>query len=80
CRLCQECLGTCPLGVDIPTVNRSLMYADGYNDYGLAQETYARLPLHVSAAACTNCETCTAQCVKGLNIPANMARAKTLFA
>ncbi|GMV91477.1 MAG: hypothetical protein AMXMBFR82_12550 [Candidatus Hydrogenedentota bacterium] len=80
CRLCKECLGSCPLGVDIPTVNRSLMYADGYNDYGLAQETYARLPLHLSAAACTNCETCTARCVKGLNIPANMARAKTLFA
>lgn len=80
CRLCKECLGTCPLGVDIPTVNRSLMYADGYNDYGLAQETYGRVTLQQSAAACTNCTTCVARCVKGLNISANMARANVLFA
>jgi hypothetical protein len=80
CRLCKECLGTCPLGVDIPTVHRSLMYAEGYNDYGLAVETYTRLATGQSATACANCSTCVARCVKGLNISANMARANLLFA
>ncbi len=80
CRLCQECVKTCPLGVDIPTVNRSLMYAEGYNDYGLAKETYARVPLAQSASVCADCATCTARCVKGVNISGNMARAHVLFA
>ena len=34
CDLCGTCEGTCSRGVDISTVNRSLMYAEGYREKG----------------------------------------------
>ena len=32
CHLCGKCEGTCPMGVEISTINRSLMYAEGYGN------------------------------------------------
>ena len=80
CDLCGTCEGTCPRGVDISTVNRSLMYAEGYQDRELARSTYQELPRSLSADACLDCPVCTAQCVKGLNIAAKMEQARTLLA
>jgi predicted aldo/keto reductase-like oxidoreductase len=81
CDLCGTCEGTCPKGVQISTVNRALMYAEGaYRDRGLAKETYHELPVAASAEACLDCPVCTAQCGKGLNIAAKMERARTMLA
>jgi heterodisulfide reductase subunit C len=65
--------------VEISTVNRSLMYAEGYRDRGLALSTYAEIPASSSADACIDCPVCTAQCAKGLNISAKMERARTVL-
>jgi predicted aldo/keto reductase-like oxidoreductase len=80
CDLCGTCEGTCSRGVDISKVNRSLMYAEGYQEPELARETYRELPRPLSADACLDCPVCTAQCAKGLNIAAKMAQARTLLA
>ncbi len=80
CHRCGGCAATCPQGVDIPTVNRCLMYAEGYRDLDLARTTYAELPRTVSAAACANCSTCVAQCARGITIAQQMRRAQALFA
>jgi hypothetical protein len=80
CDLCGTCEGTCPKGVEISTVNRSLMYAEGYRDRGLALSTYAEIPASASADACIDCPVCTAQCAKGLNISAKMERARAVLA
>jgi predicted aldo/keto reductase-like oxidoreductase len=81
CDLCGTCEGTCPRGVAISTINRSLMYAEGgYRDHGLAKSTYRELPASMSADACLECSVCTAQCGKGLNIAAKMERARTMLA
>jgi predicted aldo/keto reductase-like oxidoreductase len=81
CDLCGTCEGTCPRGVEISTVNRALMYAEGgYRDLGLAQSTYAEIPSAASAASCLDCPVCTAQCAKGLNIAAKMERARAVLA
>jgi hypothetical protein len=80
CDLCGTCEGTCPKGVEISTVNRSLMYAEGYRDRGLALSTYAEIPASASANACLDCPVCTARCAKGLNIAAKMERARTVLA
>jgi len=61
CDLCGACEGTCTRGVDISTVNRSLMYAEGYRDRELARSTYRELPRSLSADACLDCPVCTAQ-------------------
>lgn len=80
CDLCGTCEGTCTKGVEISTVNRALMYAEGgYRDLELAQSTYAEIPRSASANACLDCPVCTAQCAKGLNIAAKMERARAVL-
>ena len=81
CSFCGSCEAGCPRGVDISTVNRALMYAEGgYHDLSLARETYAELPLQATAAACIDCGGCTARCVNGLNISAKMGHARAVLA
>jgi uncharacterized protein len=81
CSFCGSCENGCPRGVEISTVNRSLMYAEGgYRDISLARATYDELPQQASAAACADCTGCTARCVNGLDIAARMAHARTVLA
>ncbi|MCX5812212.1 MAG: aldo/keto reductase [Proteobacteria bacterium] len=80
CHLCAQCEPTCPQNVAISTINRSIMYAEGYENMELARATYDELPPDESAYVCSNCNECVAHCVNGLNIAAKMQKAKTLFA
>jgi predicted aldo/keto reductase-like oxidoreductase len=80
CDLCGTCEETCPKGVDISTVNRSLMYAEGYRDRELGRSAYREIPSSVSAAACLECPVCVAQCPKGLNVAMKMERARQILA
>jgi len=80
CSFCGKCESSCPYGVEISTINRSLMYAEGYKSGELARTTYREIPLSASAAVCTNCPTCTAQCINGLDIAAKMERARIILA
>ncbi len=80
CDLCGTCEGSCPKGVDISTVNRSLMYAEGYRNPELARSTYREIPPTAAASVCLDCPACVAQCAKGLNIAMKMERARTVFA
>ena len=77
CRLCGECEGTCPNGVGISTINRALMYAEGYREYALAKATFDEVS---TAPLCSDCSECVAQCVNGLNIAQKMRKARSLFA
>ena len=81
CTFCGSCEAGCPRGVEISTVNRALMYAEGgYRDISLARATYEELPQQARAAACVDCEGCAARCVNGLDIAAKMDRARTVLA
>ena len=81
CSFCGSCEVGCPHGVEISTVNRALMYAEGgYRDISLARATYAELPPQATAAACVECAGCAARCVNGLGIAAKMERARELLA
>lgn len=80
CHLCAECEPTCPKNVAISSINRCLMYAEGYKNAELARATYGEIPPAFSASACTDCSICVARCVNGLNIPVKMAKARTLLA
>ncbi|HIJ80792.1 MAG TPA: hypothetical protein HPP76_03680 [Desulfuromonadales bacterium] len=81
CNFCGSCEGGCPRGVEISTVNRALMYAEGgYRDISLARATYAELPQQASAVVCDSCEGCSARCVNGLDIAAKMERARSVLA
>jgi predicted aldo/keto reductase-like oxidoreductase len=77
CRICGQCEKTCPNGVGISTVNRALMYAEGYKEYALAKATFDEAS---KASFCSTCSACVARCVNGLNIAEKMHRARSLFA
>ncbi|MBJ6723448.1 aldo/keto reductase [Geomesophilobacter sediminis] len=80
CSFCGSCEKGCPRGVEIGTVNRALMYAEGgYRDHALARATYAELSPSANAASCVDCASCTARCVNGLDIPVKMDRARQLL-
>ena len=79
CQLCGACEGSCPQGVEISMVNRSLMYAEGYRSPELALATYRETPGGAGAAACLDCSGCVARCVRGLDISAKMERARQLL-
>jgi predicted aldo/keto reductase-like oxidoreductase len=77
CRLCGECQKSCPRGVEISTVNRALMYAEGYKEVSLGQATFREASL---ASRCADCAECVAHCAHGLDIAEKMRRARSLFA
>ena len=77
CRLCAKCEATCPKGVKISVVNRALMYAQAYGEYGLGKETFGEA---AHAGLCSTCDECTARCVNGLSIARKMADAGRLLA
>jgi uncharacterized protein len=80
CSLCGKCEGGCPLGVDISTINRSLLYAEAYKSGELARSTYREVPAANSASACVDCSDCTAVCVNGLDVRSKMDRARRILA
>jgi len=80
CHLCAECEGTCPEGVAISVINRSLMYAEAYQEPELAQATYREIPIQARASQCDSCTACVAHCVRGINIAQKMSQARHLFA
>ncbi len=80
CVMCGACLGTCPKGLDVPNVNRCLMYHEDYGDPMLARAEYAGLRASPRLTACASCTTCAARCPRGVNIADRMARARAVFA
>ncbi len=80
CRLCDICLPQCPNNVQLSDINRSVMYADGYQDPDLAATNYSDIPAAHNLSQCESCDTCPVQCRFGLDINANLARARELFA
>ena len=81
CHFCGKCEGTCPMGVEISTINRSLMYAQGaYKSKELALATYREIPLSASANVCLDCSAaggaCAAICINGIDISAKMRLAR----
>jgi len=62
CRFCGECKGTCPNGVDIPSLMRTHSYAIGYGNLHMTHMTLAAIPQNEGIAVCRDCDECVAQC------------------
>jgi predicted aldo/keto reductase-like oxidoreductase len=75
CRMCGSCDGSCPNGVRVADVVRSVMYVDGYGHFGMGLERFDR----ASAAPCPRCPGCTIECPNGVQIPKQIVRARELF-
>jgi predicted aldo/keto reductase-like oxidoreductase len=80
CVSCGLCIGKCEKDIDIPTINRSLMYWEGYNDFELARNTYRELHDGENASACKHCHKLTCKCANGIALNERMSYAHRVFA
>ncbi len=68
CQQCRQCISTCSNAVEVPDLMRAYMYYKGYENFTQARETLAELTNDQGLEACRDCSTCTAQCVRGIQI------------
>lgn len=68
CGLCGLCEDSCPAGVDVPSVLRSLAYLEGYRQENLARGSYRELAPARDALPCLSCESCAVSCRLGLDV------------
>jgi len=80
CRTCGKCEATCAKGLPVADVLRYLSYADGYGQFALAREEYAKLPHELANVRCRDCEHCTVNCPVGVQVATRLSRAQELFA
>jgi len=80
CRTCGKCDATCAKGLPVADVLRYLSYADGYGQFALAREEYAKLPRELANVRCRDCGPCTVSCPFGVQVSSRLSRAQELFA
>jgi aryl-alcohol dehydrogenase-like predicted oxidoreductase len=68
CGLCGDCSDSCPRGVDVPSVLRSLTYLEGYRREDLAREAYRGMGPDRAALPCLTCGSCAVSCRLGLKV------------
>ena len=80
CRTCGRCRAACAKGLPVADVLRYLSYAEGYGQFALAREEYAKLPRDLADVRCRDCGYCTVSCPYGVEVAARLGRAQELFA
>lgn len=78
CQQCGQCREDCPLGVDIPTLMRSHMYAVQYANRSLATDTLVSIAAGKGLSACRDCESCLANCRNSVNIAGKIQHLKEI--
>jgi predicted aldo/keto reductase-like oxidoreductase len=79
CQQCQECVPTCPKGVDVPTLMRTYMYAAQYANFTHARMTLDEIPARQSIFVCGTCAECTARCSNSVNIANRIDALKSMY-
>ncbi len=77
CQNCRTCVESCLKGVEIPSLMRAYMYAEGYGNLLQAEMTTEILPENKGLKTCAECSICTASCKYGIKI---YDRLQSLFA
>jgi len=79
CQQCNECVPTCPKGVDVPTLMRTYMYAAQYSNFTHARMTLDEIPASQSISACGTCAECTARCSNSISIAGRIGALKSMY-
>lgn len=80
CRQCKKCVASCPHRVDIPSLMRTHMYAAQYANFHQARTTLKSIEKDRSLAACSSCESCTAQCANQVDIARRIENLRAMYA
>jgi len=78
CRQCRSCVSSCPHQVEIPSLMRAYMYAEGYGNLIQAEMTANDLPRKHGLSRCQGCGTCTAACRFGIKIAERLQALRAL--
>jgi predicted aldo/keto reductase-like oxidoreductase len=79
CQNCRDCVGQCPANVEIPSLMRAVMYAEGYGNLSQAEFTLGILPEDRGLAACRGCSVCRVDCRNGMQVDHNVKTLKKQF-
>ena len=79
CVQCGGCLGTCPAGVETPTLMRAHMYLR-YPNVFQARAALESLPAGRGLDGCASCESCVARCRGRVDIGRRIGQLKLHFA
>ena len=80
CRMCYQCSGQCPRGMQVADTIRYLSYSDFYGQYALGRDHFQTLPEQVRAIRCADCSECAIKCPNGVHVQERLIRAQELFA
>lgn len=79
CHQCNQCLPTCPRGVDIPTLMRTHIYATCYTNFYQARDALNEISKGKGLNQCASCNTCQAICHNKLDIAQRIDELKTIY-
>jgi predicted aldo/keto reductase-like oxidoreductase len=79
CRFCGGCTGTCPHGVDIPSLMRTHMYASSYGNMHMTHSTFNAIEGGKGLAVCNECGNCVAQCRNNVQIAGRLDELKVMM-
>ncbi len=80
CRMCYQCSGQCPKGMQVADTIRYVSYNDFYGQFALGREHFQALPEEVRAIRCEDCSSCAIHCPNGVHVQERLIRAQQLFA
>ena len=80
CTMCGGCKGECPYGVLRSDLLRVVMYYDGYQNNGLAEEAIEKTELLQNIEQCSGCPTCSVICRRGVDMKAQIRIAQNILA
>ena len=80
CRMCYQCSGKCPQGMQVTDVLRFLAYNDYCGNYHQARMSFMELPDKVKGIRCSDCSSCAVQCPNGVQVQDRLIRAQELLA
>jgi len=78
CRQCDECLPSCPYGVEVPALMRTYMYAAQYANFHEARVALSEAD--GGLGRCSACTTCVASCAHTVDIAHRIGSLKEIYA
>jgi len=79
CQTCGRCLPSCLKGADVPNLMRTHMYAFSYGNIQHARATLDDIPAGRGLAACRECTTCSARCVRQVDIAGRLEELRGVY-
>lgn len=80
CRQCGACAASCPRGIDVPALVRAHMYAADYGNFSEMRRALDEIPAGRGLRACEGCASCTAACLRGVQVARRLGELKAIFA